>query len=382
MHALNLPASLLPQSPDGAAQTTATAADDPELLAMFEQALGLHVQTGEQAPAQALPANAASNAAAPAATGLTATSRLPITASLPQTTAQGASVVTLPATNLPSDANIPYAPPSSIVSTVNVDAASQSGTAVTVPAPLAGNSTTKPIDQMATATAAVPATLEAEGPANLEAPADGPLRVKSDGLLNDKAFYSNTLGADAVPAQKAPVPIKLEAATVQPSATTVAADVSTPVLGAPAESPVTSQGAETARPITAANPATEAPAIAQVRDTIRAGTRSGTIEVQLDPPELGRVLIELEVGRQGQVKAVISASESDTLDLMRRNGDTLAGDLKDSGFDDVELDWQQADQSSDDADGPQPLWLVNDTSTPTQSMIVSSRHDGALDIQL
>ena len=124
-------------------------------------------------------------------------------------------------------------------------------------------------------------------------------------------------------------------------------------------------------------------AMTQLAEAIRTRGAGRTIEVHLDPPELGRVLIELEVGRNGQVRAVISAAESETLEMMRRNAGSLAQDLEQSGFQDIDLDWQRSGDDADDAWARQLIWeQMTDASSQTQNPVPRQEHDGALNIHL
>lgn len=93
----------------------------------------------------------------------------------------------------------------------------------------------------------------------------------------------------------------------------------------------------------------------QVREAIQARGASTRIEVQLDPPELGRVQIEFELRGTGQVRALVSASEGETMDLLRRQAADLLDDLKDGGFDDVDLAWADHQSSEDPAGAQRPL---------------------------
>jgi len=88
-------------------------------------------------------------------------------------------------------------------------------------------------------------------------------------------------------------------------------------------------------------------AAAQIIETVRnqisamlSGAGSQTrLEVRLDPPELGRVLIEFR-GQGGElVRAVIAAEAPETLDLLRRNADILERALEKGGLKNIDLDF-------------------------------------------
>jgi hypothetical protein len=97
-----------------------------------------------------------------------------------------------------------------------------------------------------------------------------------------------------------------------------------------------------------------------------AGTRSngGVVEVFLDPPELGRVEIVMEIAEKG-VRAVLAAERPSTGDLIRRYSDLLQQQLEDAGFADVDLDFAQQDTDGQDFNfgaGPTTTDLPLDSS--------------------
>jgi Flagellar hook-length control protein FliK len=80
-------------------------------------------------------------------------------------------------------------------------------------------------------------------------------------------------------------------------------------------------------------------ATAQIIAAIKANRRSDTIEIRLDPPELGRVKIDFTMETMDSVKAILSAERAETLDHMRRNIGELAAQLKDAGFKSMEFEF-------------------------------------------
>ncbi|WP_169568148.1 flagellar hook-length control protein FliK [Sneathiella limimaris] len=56
------------------------------------------------------------------------------------------------------------------------------------------------------------------------------------------------------------------------------------------------------------------------------------IKVQLNPAELGRVDVKMELGHDGRVMAVISADNPDSLETLRQDANQLAKALQDAGF--------------------------------------------------
>ena len=107
-------------------------------------------------------------------------------------------------------------------------------------------------------------------------------------------------------------------------------------------------------PATAMTAAVTDHTLAQIRGQMAIVTlsRDGTqTELRLDPAELGRVRITLEIV-DGHVTAHMSPDRPDVMDLLRRHADSLTADLLASGFDSAEMtfseggDEQQAGQSS------------------------------------
>ncbi|MEQ9642702.1 MAG: flagellar hook-length control protein FliK [Alphaproteobacteria bacterium] len=87
-----------------------------------------------------------------------------------------------------------------------------------------------------------------------------------------------------------------------------------------------------ATPGRAAAPATT-PSL-QIAMHIAKAAQDGTnrISVRLDPAELGRVDVRLEVGHDGRVVALVSAERQETLDMLQRDARDLARALKDAGL--------------------------------------------------
>ena len=90
--------------------------------------------------------------------------------------------------------------------------------------------------------------------------------------------------------------------------------------------------------------------LAQIRGQMAIVTlaRDGTqTELRLDPAELGRVRISLEI-IDGHVTAHLSPDRPEVLDLLRRYADSLTSDLLAQGFDSAQMTFGQggdADQN-------------------------------------
>ncbi len=378
MLALNLPASLSPQVSDGSTQPSGLSTDEPAMIALFEQALGLGME-----PLAQQPNRPAIHLAAMDHTALS--SELPVPkADIKAVLVQQPAVIpgTVATANAEPKAFSPSRAPTISVpisaAPIELDKALPSTAVTAMPVkklvPGLDQTSAPTLDSRSVPTTAI----DGDTPLRTQTVSAEGLRLPTDLPVMATEPLSQGFSKDAAATPRLTAVLPIDTATQQSPVLT------TEFMAAPVtvSEGTTAATAEPVRTVIASNTTLEPQAMAQVRDTIRAGTRTGTIEVQLDPPELGRVVIELEVGRQGQVKAVISASEADTLDLMRRNADTLAGDLRDSGFDDVELDWSQSDPSADDQNDKQPLWLVAENATLPITTPQSRLHDGALDIQL
>src|SRR5262249_26461307 len=57
-----------------------------------------------------------------------------------------------------------------------------------------------------------------------------------------------------------------------------------------------------------------------------------SFEIRLDPPELGRIEVHLDVDKDGHVTSRLIADRSDTLDLLRRDPTGLERALQDAGL--------------------------------------------------
>ena len=121
----------------------------------------------------------------------------------------------------------------------------------------------------------------------------------------------------------------------------------------------------------------------QIVQLFARATAEGTVEVRLQPEELGRVRLALSPVEAG-VTVHISAERQDTLDLLRRHVDLLANDLLSQGYENLSFSFgqgnaqhkfdDQTDTTATASDGPGVL--VEDF--PTSSI----GNDRRLDIRL
>jgi chemotaxis protein MotD len=95
-------------------------------------------------------------------------------------------------------------------------------------------------------------------------------------------------------------------------------------------------------------------------------------EIRLDPPELGRIDVRLDVARDGQVMSRLVVERADTLDLLRRDAISLERALQSAGLQtgDSGLQFSLRDQSGQQAggqsDGPRPNLLI----VPDEDVVV------------
>jgi hypothetical protein len=87
-----------------------------------------------------------------------------------------------------------------------------------------------------------------------------------------------------------------------------------------------------ARPAGAQDPAAIPIAGLAVEIATRAAEGKRRFEVRLDPPELGRIDVRLDIGRDGQVTSRLVVERAETLDLLRRDAQTLQQTLQSAGL--------------------------------------------------
>ena len=107
-------------------------------------------------------------------------------------------------------------------------------------------------------------------------------------------------------------------------------------VGAVAETPTpnATQAAAAVRPATPPPPAKQTPQI-QVAMQIAKAVQNGTdrISIRLNPAELGRVDIKLEISQTGLVAATITVDRPETLEMLRADSRSLEQALLDAGLD-------------------------------------------------
>ncbi len=141
----------------------------------------------------------------------------------------------------------------------------------------------------------------------------------------------------------------------------------TSALTAPSQNTALAATNATATP-QLAPPATAAIPLAGVAIEIAVKAQAGTnhFEIRLDPSELGRIEVRLDVDKDGNVATRMIADDSDTLDLLRREGSSLERALQDASLKTADnLQFSLRDQSSQQqANNPDTTPLVVEDETP------------------
>ncbi len=102
-----------------------------------------------------------------------------------------------------------------------------------------------------------------------------------------------------------------------------------------------------------------------------AKTADPRIEIRLDPPELGRVVVNMVTSDNG-VYATISAERPEIIDLMRRNADILAAAFEKAGFGQADLHFE-SDQNRQFSDGNDEQSDSGQDQTQNQTILETER---------
>lgn len=180
------------------------------------------------------------------------------------------------------------------------------------PAPVSSNApgVGSPIDPNATAQAPTAPTSLASAAASrdgaLVASAGGDLTAASAGPSGD----AGALRHEIDPAQTAAPPILVNPPPASGPPLAAAAPASA-AEAAPAEVPISGLAVEIA---------------------VRATRDEKSFQIRLDPPELGRIDVQLNVDTSGRVTTHLTADRTDTLDLLRQDASSLQRALESAGL--------------------------------------------------
>jgi flagellar hook-length control protein FliK len=249
-----------------------------------------------------------------------------------------ANVAAAPAATPPPDATVAVAPvaatPQAPDGAAPVDApkaAAAAAQAVAMPQSGESKAAAKTTLKTAAKTSDVPAG--DEPPAETAAapllkdngvPQPNPESVKKPGPQPQGAPFAHVHATDkpaASPADAQPTAPKPDAGAPQ--------SVTAPLQ---ASAPPPAQAANAAQP--PAPPAAAAVPVAGIAVEIAAKAFAGKnrFAIRLDPPELGRIEVRLDVDRDGRVTSHLVADRRDTLDLLQRDSATLQRALQDAGL--------------------------------------------------
>lgn len=159
-----------------------------------------------------------------------------------------------------------------------------------------------------------------------------------DVLSADATLTPSTLNGDALPLSAAEAtkdaPTAPRTADTAPKPAATAGEAGRPIelpttpAAQPAHATATA-AAQSLRALSQHVPAHEQVAVEivrAVRDTI------DHIRIQMDPADLGRVDVRLEVGHDGRVIAVMAAERQETVDMLQRDARSLERALQDAGL--------------------------------------------------
>jgi len=148
-------------------------------------------------------------------------------------------------------------------------------------------------------------------------------------------------------------------------------------ITAPAQHAAPAQSTAAAHAAAAAAPA-QAPAVpvANVAFEIAAQSLAGKnrFEIRLDPPELGRIDVRLEIDNEGHVKSRLIVERAETLDMLRRDAPQLERALQQAGLktSDNALEFSLRDQTqhrdNEDNGNGRRVGIADDTLPATDTV--------------
>ena len=194
----------------------------------------------------------------------------------------------------------------------------------------------------------------------------------NNGAANNGASTSTPSAADILLGAQVSAESEFAAATQTASGSSISTGMSGVTSGSatPEGIPLvggtglTNGTTQTAAQLAAARPSSAPPPVSeQVGIQIARFAQPGTtrFNIQLQPAELGRVDVRLELGQDGKISALVTADRQDTLDLLQRDARGLERALQNSGLkaDSNSLSFSLRDQG--DSSGT----FASNTSDPT-----------------
>ena len=95
----------------------------------------------------------------------------------------------------------------------------------------------------------------------------------------------------------------------------------------------------------------------------------GAVQIRLDPPELGRIVLHITATDVGNM-AVVSADKPEILDLMRRNENLLNAELETAGYSDLSFEFSQHSTPED-----------TDKEPETPVLLAGAENASSIDVQ-
>ena len=93
------------------------------------------------------------------------------------------------------------------------------------------------------------------------------------------------------------------------------------------------------------------------------------MQIRLDPPELGRIVLHITATDVGNM-AVVSADKPEILDLMRRNENLLNAELETAGYSDLSFEFSQHSTPED-----------TDKEPETPVLLAGAENASSIDVQ-
>jgi flagellar hook-length control protein FliK len=232
--------------------------------------------------------------------------------------------------------------------------------------------------------------------AGIHTPASGP---KLEGPTAQNAApdaQPKTEHQASATAKDVPVPVPSHSAATDPAPVPGAAKTEASPLQAASVASAAPQSDARPAPMTVIRAEVQAGHAAlptdQIAVTIARQFRQGTnrFEIRLDPPELGRIDVRLDLGHGGRATATLTADRPETLALLTRDSRALEQMLSDAGVrtDSGSLNFALRDQSGrsgqqDQQDNtPLPKEAPESSDTKTVSVVTASLEPGRLDLRV
>ncbi|MES2752150.1 MAG: flagellar hook-length control protein FliK [Pseudomonadota bacterium] len=269
-----------------------------------------------------------------------------------------------------------------------VEAASTSlaaETATAVPAPIAGKSKTPAASTKDVAgddTQTIDASSTARTPDQIAAADAATHGTKENGIRHDKAEIATDTAAapdagkpaSAAPAEHRAPAVAAPVQALQPDPGLQAAVGHQPQLQVQTASPAPATPIPQYNVTPGANTPVPLSGLA-VDIALRAAGGSSRFEIRLDPAELGRIDVRLDIDKHGNVTSHLTVERASTLDMLRKDAPQLQQALQDAGLKtgDSGLQFSLRDQSSsgqnnDNGSGrnSQRLVITEDDTVPAQ----------------